>query len=65
LAAVGWGEVYRPRDTKLHRDVAIKLLPAEVALDPDRVARFLPLGRSAQAGDVSRDGGESRLSSDT
>jgi serine/threonine-protein kinase len=34
------GEVYRARDTKLGRDVAVKVLPAAVALDPDRLARF-------------------------
>ena len=34
------GEVYRARDTKLERDVAIKTLPHEVADDPDRLARF-------------------------
>ena len=34
------GEVYRARDTKLGRDVAIKVLPAPFALDPDRLARF-------------------------
>src|SRR5215831_1338422 len=34
------GEVYRGTDTKLHRDVAIKVLPSEVAADPDRLARF-------------------------
>ena len=32
--------MYRARDTKLHREVAIKVLPAEFALDPDRLARF-------------------------
>ena len=34
------GEVYRARDTKLERDVAIKVLPVAVAQDPDRLARF-------------------------
>ena len=36
----GMGEVYRARDTKLHRDVAVKILPSTFAADPDRVARF-------------------------
>lgn len=34
------GEVYRARDTKLDRDVAIKVLPNDLAADPDRLARF-------------------------
>src|SRR6476619_2840510 len=34
------GEVYRARDTKLNRDVAIKILPEALAADPDRIARF-------------------------
>src|SRR5262249_13854233 len=34
------GEVYRARDTKLGRDVAIKILPDEFSRDPDRLARF-------------------------
>jgi Protein kinase domain len=34
------GEVYRPRDTKLNRSVALKVLPERFALDPDRLARF-------------------------
>jgi serine/threonine protein kinase len=33
------GEVYRARDTSLARDVAIKVLPAEVAADPERFKR--------------------------
>ncbi len=36
----GMGEVYRARDTGLDRDVAIKVLPAEFASDPERLARF-------------------------
>src|SRR5688572_29859054 len=34
------GEVYRARDTRLHRDVALKVLPDAFALDPERLARF-------------------------
>jgi len=49
IGAGGMGEVYRARDTRLGRDVAVKVLPGGVTADPERVRRFEKEARSASA----------------
>src|SRR5262245_25382519 len=49
IGAGGMGEVYRAHDTRLGRDVALKVLPAAFSSDPDRVRRFEQEGRAAAA----------------
>jgi hypothetical protein len=49
LGAGGMGEVYRARDTRLGRDVAIKVLPASFSTDHDRLRRFEQEARAASA----------------
>jgi eukaryotic-like serine/threonine-protein kinase len=49
IGAGGMGEVFRATDTRLHRTVAIKILPSDKVADPDRKKRFLQEARAASA----------------
>ena len=49
IGAGGMGEVYRARDVRLHREVAVKVLPGSFSQDPDRLRRFEQEARAASA----------------
>jgi len=56
LGAGSMGEVYRARDTRLDRQVAIKVLPELVSADPDRLQRFvgsIPMRRAGKPEEVA------------
>ena len=54
LGAGGRGEVYRAADTKLGRGVALKVLPADMAQDPEQLGRFRREARAIGGSDYNR-----------
>ncbi len=61
LGAGGMGEVYRARDTRLDRDLAIKVLPETFAGDPERIARFQRKAGTIGLGAETRSGTTTKL----
>ena len=53
IGAGGMGEVYRARDPRLGRDVAVKVLPSAFSTDPERLHRFEQEARAAAVHDSS------------